>query len=145
VVNNAIVLVSYTNLLRQEQGYEIVAALQEAGRSRLRPILMTTLTTVLSLMPMAIGFGGEVEMMRSMAIAVIGGLAFSTILVLYLVPVVYLIFDSEKYEKRLERRRERRRRYEEQKELAYQNKLRLAEEKAQAKRAVKSGSASEDN
>ena len=63
VVNNAIVLVDYTNILRREQGLTAHDALVNSGRSRLRPILMTTLTTVLGLLPSAFGFGGNVEML----------------------------------------------------------------------------------
>ena len=70
-------------------------ALIEAGDTRLRPILMTTLTTVLGLLPSAFGFGGNVEMMQSMSVVVIGGLTLSTLVTLILVPTVYLLFDGE--------------------------------------------------
>lgn len=92
VVNNAIVLIDYTNILRKEQGMDPYDALVEAGRTRLRPILMTTLTTVLSLIPMAVGFGSGTETMQSLAIVVIGGLTSSTFLTLVLIPVFYLLF-----------------------------------------------------
>ena len=95
VVNNAIVLVDYTNILRREQGLTAHDALVNSGRSRLRPILMTTLTTVLGLLPSAFGFGGNVEMMQSMSVVVIGGLTLSTLVTLILVPTVYLLFDGE--------------------------------------------------
>ena len=107
VVNNAIVLIDYTNLLRNEQGLEINAALKAAGRSRLRPILMSTLTTILSLVPMALGIGGKVEMMQGMAAVVIGGLSVSTLLTLFLVPILYR--SSERLSKRLAERTKRRR------------------------------------
>ncbi len=95
VVNNAIVLIDYANILRREHGMSARDALIHSGRTRLRPILMTTLTTVLGLLPTAIGIGGQVEMMQSMAIVVIGGLLFSTLLTLILIPTVYLLFDGE--------------------------------------------------
>lgn len=95
VVNNAIVLIDYTSYLRKTQGMSPMDALIASGKSRLRPILMTTLTTILSLIPMAAGIGGKVEMMQSMAVVVIGGLSISTLLTLILVPTVYLIFDKQ--------------------------------------------------
>ena len=107
VVNNAIVLIDYTNLLRNEQGLEINAALKAAGRSRLRPILMSTLTTILSLVPMALGIGGKVEMMQGMAAVVIGGLSISPLLPLFLIPILYR--SSERLSERLAERTKRRR------------------------------------
>jgi len=91
VVNNAIVLVDYVNLLRREEGMAIREALKAAGRLRLRPILMTTLTTVLGLLPLsfALGAGGEIQ--ASLARVVIGGLMASTLVTLIVIPVVYLI------------------------------------------------------
>jgi HAE1 family hydrophobic/amphiphilic exporter-1 len=88
VVNNAIILLDYTNQLR-EQGLDIRKALCEAGTTRLRPILMTTLTTVLGLIPMAVGWGEGAEIRAPMAITVIGGLSLSTLLTLVFIPVVY--------------------------------------------------------
>jgi HAE1 family hydrophobic/amphiphilic exporter-1 len=88
VVNNAIVLIDYTRQLRDE-GYSVHDALIEAGTVRLRPILMTTLTTVLGLVPMAIGWGEGAEIRAPMAITVIGGLLLSTLLTLIFIPVVY--------------------------------------------------------
>ena len=93
VVNNAIVLVDYTNILCREEGYPVRTALVEAGRRRLRPILMTTLTTVLGLLPNAMGWGGNVEMMQAMSVVMIGGLTFSTLVTLFLIPTVYLMTD----------------------------------------------------
>ncbi len=96
VVNNAIVLVDLINQLRA-QGVEKTAAIMEAGRERLRPILMTTLTTVLGLLPMAIGFGEGAEMRTPMAITVIGGLLVSTLLTLLVIPVVYSLLDRKQW------------------------------------------------
>ena len=92
VVNNAIILVDTTNRLRRE-GMAKVEALMEAGKLRLRPILMTTSTTVLGLLPMAIGFGEGSELRAPMAITVIGGLLFSTVLTLLIIPAVYAVVD----------------------------------------------------
>ena len=92
VVNNAIVLVDLINQLRRE-GSERDAAIIEAGRARLRPILMTTLTTTLGLLPMALGFGEGAEVRAPMAITVIGGLTVSTLLTLLVIPVVYSLLD----------------------------------------------------
>jgi hydrophobic/amphiphilic exporter-1 (mainly G- bacteria), HAE1 family len=92
VVNNAIVLVDLVNQLRAE-GMERGAAIVEAGRARLRPILMTTLTTTLGLLPMAIGFGDGAEVRAPMAVTVIGGLVVSTLLTLVVIPVVYSLLD----------------------------------------------------
>ena len=90
VVNNAIVLVDYINLLRREQGMDVRAAIIEAGRLRLRPILMTTTTTVLGLLPLALGIGTGAELQAALARVVIGGLTASTLVTLLLIPVVYL-------------------------------------------------------
>jgi HAE1 family hydrophobic/amphiphilic exporter-1 len=89
VVNNAIVLVDYTNLLRREQGYSIREAVITAGGRRLRPILMTTITTVLGLVPMALGIGEGSELQVPLARVVIGGLTTSTLITLVFIPVVY--------------------------------------------------------
>ncbi|MDH4073694.1 MAG: efflux RND transporter permease subunit, partial [Gammaproteobacteria bacterium] len=94
VVNNAIVLVDMINQL-QAQGVDKMAAIMEAARARLRPILMTTLTTVLGLLPMAIGFGEGSEVRTPMAITVIGGLIVSTMLTLIVIPVVYSLLDRK--------------------------------------------------
>ena len=91
VVKNGIVLIDYTILCR-ERGMSIINAVVTAGRSRLRPVLMTTLTTILGMVPMAISQGEGSEMWRPLGIAVIGGLAVSTILTLIYVPVMYGIF-----------------------------------------------------
>jgi len=93
VVSNGILLVDYTNRLRA-QGMELRDAVTRAGRTRLRPILMTTLSTILGLTPMAIGFGEGAESNAPMAIAVIGGLSVSTILTLLFIPTLYTIFEE---------------------------------------------------
>jgi HAE1 family hydrophobic/amphiphilic exporter-1 len=92
VVNNAIVLVDLINQLRA-QGKERIEAILEAGSARLRPILMTSLTTMLGLLPMAMGFGEGAEVRTPMAITVIGGLTVSTFLTLVVIPVVYSLMD----------------------------------------------------
>lgn len=91
VVNNAIVLVDLINQLRSS-GTEVTEAIVEACQTRLRPILMTTSTTVLGLAPMALGFGEGAEIRAPMAISVIGGLLSSTLLTLVVIPVVYSLF-----------------------------------------------------
>ncbi len=93
VVNNAIVLVDYINRLKA-RGLERVEAIVTAGTVRLRPILMTTLTTALGLLPMALGLGEGAEIRTPMALAVIGGLVTSTGLTLLIIPVIYLLVDS---------------------------------------------------
>ena len=95
VVNNAIVLVDYINHLRR-QGMEIVQAIVQAGKVRLRPILMTTATTVLGLLPMAIGMGDGAEIRTPMAITVIVGLIFSTVLTLVVIPTIYYTLSFRK-------------------------------------------------
>jgi len=96
VVNNAIVLVDYTNLLRREHNYSLRQALEVAGRRRLRPILMTTLTTVLGLAPMALGIGEGSELQVPMARVVIGGLVSSTLITLLFIPTVYMMVESKR-------------------------------------------------
>ncbi len=95
VVNNAIVLVDFINQLR-ERGLEKRRAILEAGQTRLRPILMTTMTTVLGLLPMALGLGDGAEIRTPMAITVIVGLLSSTLLTLVVIPVVYDIVTGDK-------------------------------------------------
>lgn len=93
VVNNAIVLVDYINTLRG-RGLERDEAIIKAGPTRLRPILMTTLTTILALIPSAMGLGEGAEAMAPLAIVVMFGLTTSTILTLLIVPVIYCLFDN---------------------------------------------------
>ena len=94
VVNNAIVLVDYTNLLRREHGLGLRRAVVTAGIRRMRPILMTTITTVLGLAPMALGIGEGSELQAPMARVVIGGLAASTMITLVFIPVMYTAFEE---------------------------------------------------
>ena len=91
VVKNGIVLIDYTILCR-ERGMSILTAAVAAGKSRLRPVLMTTLTTVLGMIPMAVGTGEGSEMWRSMGMTVAWGLSVSTLITLVIVPVVYCVF-----------------------------------------------------
>ncbi len=94
VVNNAILLVDHTNLLRQRDRMGLREAIEEAGRRRLRPILMTTLTTILGLIPLGLGLGEGGETQAPMARTVIGGLTSSTLITLIVVPVVYSLFEG---------------------------------------------------
>ena len=95
VVNNAIVLVDYINYLRRTEALPKIEAVLRAGELRFRPILMTTSTTVLGLLPMALGLGEGAEIRAPMAITVIGGLLISTLLTLVLIPVVYTLIDRK--------------------------------------------------
>lgn len=96
VVNNAIVLVDYINQLRA-RGLEKIEAIIEAGKVRLRPILMTTMTTVLALLPLALGLGAGTEIRAPMAWTVIAGLLSSTLLTLLVIPTVYAVIDRRRY------------------------------------------------
>ena len=91
VVKNAIVLVDYINLMR-DRGYELKEAIVLSGKSRLRPVLMTSFTTILGMLPLALSTGDGSEIWSPMGIAVIGGLIFSTFITLILVPVIYHLF-----------------------------------------------------
>jgi multidrug efflux pump subunit AcrB len=91
VVKNGIILVDYTNLL-VNRGYSLKQAVVAAGRSRLRPVLMTSLTMILAMIPMIATKGSGSEMWRPMAIAIFGGLTFSTLVTLVLIPTIYTIF-----------------------------------------------------
>ncbi len=102
VVNNGILYVDGVNELRMRMPIE--DALVKSGQTRLRPILMTTLTTVISMIPMAMGIGSGTEMMSGMAIIIIGGLVASTLLILLLMPVFYLIVYGRSKKERRERR-----------------------------------------
>ena len=94
VVNNAILLVDTTNRLRRVEGMKLRGAIEEAGRRRLRPILMTAFTTSLALLPLALGLGEGGEAQAPMARVVIGGLLSSTLITLVFVPVVYSVFEG---------------------------------------------------
>jgi HAE1 family hydrophobic/amphiphilic exporter-1 len=91
VVKNGIVLVDYINLMR-DRGYNLYEAVAISGHSRLRPVLMTALTTILGMMPLALSTGEGSEIWTPMGITVIGGLVFSTIVTMIIVPVMYVIF-----------------------------------------------------
>ena len=102
VVKNGIVMVDFTNLLR-ERGLTVNQAVIGAGKSRLRPVLMTTLTTILGMFPLALGVGEGSEIWQPMGIAIIGGLTFSTMLTLIVIPVVYSIFVSRSLKRKKKR------------------------------------------
>jgi hydrophobic/amphiphilic exporter-1 (mainly G- bacteria), HAE1 family len=94
VVKNAIVLVDYINLMR-DRGYELDEAIVLSGKSRLRPVLMTALTTILGMLPLALSTGEGSEIWSPMGISVIGGLIFSTVITMIIVPVFYRVFSSK--------------------------------------------------
>jgi len=93
VVNNAIVLVEYISLQLQ-QGVALDAAIVEAARLRLRPILMTTLTTVAGMLPLALALGEGAEMLQPLAVTIVSGLSFSTLVTLLLIPAVYRLIGA---------------------------------------------------
>ncbi len=95
VVNNAIVLVEYIEIMR-EKGHELLDAVVESARLRLRPILMTTLTTVVGMLPLALNLGEGGEMLQPLAITIVAGLSFSLLVSLLLVPVIYLSLNSQR-------------------------------------------------
>jgi HAE1 family hydrophobic/amphiphilic exporter-1 len=99
--------VDYANQLRRDHGMGVFDAVIHAGEDRLRPIIMTTATTVLGLVPMAIGIGEGAELQAPLARVVIGGLTASTMITLVLIPVLYMIFEefSERSKERAEARR----------------------------------------
>jgi HAE1 family hydrophobic/amphiphilic exporter-1 len=99
VVNNGIILVDYANMLRK-RGYELDRGVLAAGRTRLRPILMTVLTTILGLVPMAFSRGSGAELNRGLGLTVIGGLTLSTLFTLFFVPVLYHLFESGRERRR---------------------------------------------
>ena len=94
VVSNAILLVDYTTTLRTRDKMPLRQAVETAGRTRLRPIVMTTLTTILGLVPMSLGIGEGAELQAPLARVVIGGLAASTLITLVFVPTLYTIFEE---------------------------------------------------
>jgi len=93
VTKNSILLVEYVNQLK-ERGLDTVAAALEAGRIRLRPILMTSVATIMGALPIALGLGAGSLSRRPLGFAIVGGLLFSTLLTLFVVPVVYVLFDG---------------------------------------------------
>jgi HAE1 family hydrophobic/amphiphilic exporter-1 len=105
-VKNGIVLVDYTNLMR-DRGYRLNDAIAMSGASRLRPVLMTAFTTLLGMLPMALSSGEGSEMWQPLGIVVIGGLLVSTFITLIIVPVVYgLISRSGERDKEVKQRKE---------------------------------------
>lgn len=98
IVNNGIVLVDYINRLRRD-GKERVEAIVEAGKTRMRPILITALTTILGLSVMALGIGTGAEMMQPLAVVCIGGLIYATFMTLYIIPVIYDAFNKKELRK----------------------------------------------
>ncbi len=96
VVNNAILLVDYTNLLRRRDGMGLREAIIEAGHRRLRPILMTASTTIIAMIPLAMALGEGAEAQAPLARAVVGGLTSSTLITLVVVPVVYYLFEHKR-------------------------------------------------
>jgi HAE1 family hydrophobic/amphiphilic exporter-1 len=96
VVNNAIILVDYTNILRRRDKMSLRVAIEEAGRRRLRPILMTAFTAVMATIPLALGLGEGGEAQAPLARAVIGGLTSSTLITLVVVPVIYSLFEGRR-------------------------------------------------
>jgi multidrug efflux pump subunit AcrB len=94
IVSNAIVLVDYINRLRRE-GVERVAAIREAAATRMRPILMTALTTIFALLVMALGLGNGSEMMQPLAIVCIGGLTYGTLMTLFVIPIIYDLLNKK--------------------------------------------------
>jgi HAE1 family hydrophobic/amphiphilic exporter-1 len=91
-VNNGIVLVDYVNQLHRE-GYDLYHAVEEGGVTRMRPVLMTAMTTILAMVPLAMEFGSGSESWSPLARAVIGGLTTTTLLTLIVIPVLYIIFE----------------------------------------------------
>ncbi len=96
VVNNGIVFIDYANNLRNEEGLLIKEALIETGKTRIRPILMTALTTILGLSTMALGIGSGTDMIKPLGIVTIGGLMYATCLTLFVIPCLYMIFNRDK-------------------------------------------------
>ena len=105
VVNNAIVLIDYINLLRDKKGYTLKNAIIEGGSSRIQPILMTTLTTMLGVIPMATGTGEGADMYAPLGQAIFGGLISSTIITLILIPVLYYTIEKRRALKQLKKKR----------------------------------------
>jgi HAE1 family hydrophobic/amphiphilic exporter-1 len=96
VVNNAILLVDHINLLRRRDWLPVREAIVEAGRRRLRPIMMTATTTILAMAPLAVGIGEGGEAQAPMARAIIGGLLSSSLITLVVVPSVYALFERKR-------------------------------------------------
>ena len=100
VVNNGIVLIDYINVLIEE-GKSIKEAIITASKTRIRPIFMTSITTIFGVLPLAIGFGQGAEIMQPLAIAVVGGLTYATLLTLIVVPTIFGLSNNKKLKKEL--------------------------------------------
>ena len=96
MVNNSIVLVDYVNLLRREHGFGLHEALVEGARRRLRPVIMTTTTTVLAMLPLAMGVGEGAELQAPLARVIVGGLTTSTLITLAFVPCLYFVVERRR-------------------------------------------------
>ncbi len=101
VVNNAILIVDRANTLFRDEGLDLLSAVRTAGRDRLRPVLMTSLTTVLSLLPLALGIGEGSDMQAPLARTVLGGLLSASLITLVFIPVVFLLFNRRKEQRRI--------------------------------------------
>jgi multidrug efflux pump subunit AcrB len=95
VVNNGIIMVELANQLRQEFGFTRLQAILKAAPQRLRPILMTTMTTVLGLFPLALGLGEGGEFLQPLGIVVFSGLSLATLLTLFIIPCFYVLFSRK--------------------------------------------------
>jgi HAE1 family hydrophobic/amphiphilic exporter-1 len=100
VVNNAILIVDRANTLFRDDGMDLLSAVRAAGRDRLRPVLMTSLTTVLSLLPLALGIGEGSDMQAPLARTVLGGLLSASLITLVFIPVVFLLFNRRTEQRR---------------------------------------------
>ena len=106
IVNNAIVLIYFINNIRKENpDMDIIEAVVYSGKQRMRPILMTSLTSILGFLPMAVSTASGAEMMRPMAIVLLGGLFIVTLLTLFFIPVMYIVFNNAKQRKKKHKRK----------------------------------------
>jgi len=99
VVRNGIILIEYTAQLREQRAIGLEEALAIAGRTRLRPVLMTSLTAIMALLPLALNIGSGAEMQKPLAIAAIGGLSVSTLFTLVVIPVAHVFLDDPDHKK----------------------------------------------
>ena len=141
IVNNGIVLVDYTNLLRK-RGMELEEACVEAARNRLRPILMSTLTTVISLAPMAFFPGEGSQSMQPISLTVFGGMTFGSMMTLFIMPTIYFIFNNRRLKKAEKKRMKQL--IKEGKINKNEEKMRLREEKKRAKLEAKAAKAAKN-
>ena len=141
IVNNGIVLVDYTNLLRK-RGMELEEACVEAARNRLRPILMSTLTTVISLAPMAFFPGEGSQSMQPISLTVFGGMTFGSMMTLFIMPTIYFIFNNRRLKKAEKKRMKQL--IKEGKINKNEEKMRIREEKKRAKLEAKAAKAAKN-